>query len=284
MSTRRRRTPTDAILIAASLGLVLAAGSAAAAPPVVTRTAEDAALEARFRAAYPQLASASPSSARFAGVDMQRIGIAGLKVRARDDHPADDGGIVTSFADATDQVRAIVTVAVARDEAGARAFLEAALHGVSSELAFSPTLGDVAWADDGGRGTHLVVGARGNVAFLVDVLAVNAPAGTSPSAVPSAAKIAGTVSAALVAGRPDLPRASVVVPPTFDMKAGLPVGVQVSQGATYRLHADNAYVARGQAGPVAKPFKFGPVTVHATVTDALGRVVAVHATSTPRSP
>jgi hypothetical protein len=215
---------------------------------------------------------------------MQRISVAGLKVRARDDHTADEGGIVTSFADASDQVRAIVTVAVARDEAGARAFLETALHGVSSELAFAPTLGDVAWADDGGRGTHLVVGARGNVAFVVDVLAVKTPAGGSPVAVPSAAILAGTVTGALVAGRADFPRASVVVPPTFDMKAGLSVSVQISQGATYRLHADNAYVARGQAGPVARPFKFGPVTVHATVTDALGRVVAVQATSAPRSP
>ncbi len=204
-----------------------------------------------------------PSAAVAAGVDLGKIAVPGLKLHVRDDRAPEHGGVALSFADERSRVRVVVRIAVARDGAAARAYVEGALRGVSS------VLDDVAFADPQDR---LVVASRGNVAYVVEVL---------DGSLASASSVVGAVRRAFVSGTPDFPRATVSVPKSFEGSA--PVTVTVSRGARYRLSARGAYVARGRdASPVLKAFGRGPVELTAIVADDLGRVTEVTTAATAR--
>ena len=112
---------------------------------------------------------------------------------------------------------------------------------------------------------------RGNVAYSVEVL---------EGSLASARAIASNVRRAFVSGAPTFPRATVSLPPTVERSA--PIAIAVPPGAHYRLAATGAYVAKGESGPVLRPFAKGPVSVTAIVSDELGRVTEVTATSLAR--
>lgn len=241
--------------------LAVAAGVALAAPPA----ARQAALDAEFRAAYPM--SAPAATTQLSGVRLAKLGIPGLQLSERSEQAADEGGLLLSYADRTGTVRVLIRIAVAADAAAARKLLETELRGVSMQLARAsdPTLGDFAWADDGGRGGSLLVAALGNVSYSVNVV-------DATPELPSAASLAAMVRAAMVTGTPAFPAVTLRLPATIDAKSGGAVSIAVPGGAPYKLRADGAYIARGPSGPLVRPFGPGAIAVHATVVDELGRV------------
>lgn len=226
-------------------------------------------VDTAFRTSYP--ASTRPARSPVAGVELAKLVLPGLQLSARSEHAAADGGIVLSFAERAGAVRVLVHLAVFADAEAARQEVDAELHGVASQLvpALDATLGEVAWADDGGKGAAMVVAAQSNLAYSVNVLE------TVPGL--SAGAIAGLVRAATVAGVPTFPAATVEIPAALDSQKGGNVRLTVPSGATYTLRADGGYIAKGAAGPVVHPFHPGPVTVYATVVDRLGRVTVATA-------
>lgn len=253
MSTRRRPSRSD--LARAAIGL--AAVALVAAAPAREARADDA-------SAY---VVPTPMASASAGVRVDRLTPAGLSLHVRDDRAPAEGGVTLSYADAAKRVRVVLRVAVAPDAAGAKAFVERALRGVSGALAPSDA-DEVAFGDPSDR---LLIAARGNVAYSVEVL---------EGSLASARAIASNVRRAFVSGAPTFPRATVSLPPTVERSA--PIAIAVPPGAHYRLAATGAYVAKGESGPVLRPFAKGPVSVTAIVSDELGRVTEVTATSLAR--
>lgn len=245
------------------LSVVLsAAGTVVAGTPAQAATST---LEAEFRATYPN--DAPSAVTRLAGVALSRLALPGLQLHSRGEDAAEDGGVVLSYADRAGTVRVLVHVAVLPDVGLARRVLDEQLRGVSQPLsrALDPLLGDLAWADDGGRGTGLVLATQANLAYGVHIV-------ESGGDVPSAASIAGQLRLAMVPGQPAFPAVSLTLPAVIDARAGAGVRVYVPGGQPYRLRATGAYVARGQAGPVVRPFAPGPVTVSAIAVSELGCV------------
>ncbi len=256
----------------AVLGAAIAASVGSATSHAIADDAATAAAEARLRATYPMGAL---STSTFAGVDLALIAIPRLHLETRDDRPADRGGITLGFADDHGVVRVVVRVAVARDAVGARAFAQGVLRGVAGVLAPS-SLDEVSFADEGGRGEHFVVAARGNVAYVVD----------AQDGAPPAHAIAALVQKAIVKGTPSFPQAHVTLPPSIDHadRAGAPITVVVPSGATYRVHARGGYVTRGarRAGDLLHAHAAGPVEVTAVVVDSLGRVTEARVAAVAR--
>jgi hypothetical protein len=188
-------------------------------------------------------------------------------VKTRDDRELDEGGVTLSFADDQDRVRAVVHLAVARDAAGARAFVLRTLRGVAAVL---PATGadEVAFGDPKDR---FLVAAHGNIAYVVDA---------QDGSAASASSIGAIVKGAVAAGAPVFPRATVSLPATAERSA--PVAITTSAGARYRLHASGGYVARGPNGPVIRPFAAGRVEVTAVVSDDLARVTVARAATVAR--
>lgn len=246
----------------ALLSIVLSAGTLAGSTLAQAATTS---LETEFRATYPN--DAPSAVTRLAGVALARLALPGLQPHSRSDEPAEEGGVVQSYADRAGTVRVLVHVAVLPDVGLARRVLDEQLRGVSQPLsrALDPLLGDLAWADEGGRGTALVLATQANVAYGVHVI-------EGGGDVPSAASIAGQLRLAMVPGQPAFPAVSLTLPPVIDAKAGAEVRVYVPGGQPYHLRATGAYVARGQAGPVVRPFAPGPVTVSAIAVSDLGCV------------
>ncbi len=261
---------------ALALSLGVSAAPALAAPhgqdAVSTMTAS---IDQEFRAAYPL--DAPSSSLRLAGVALDRLRLPGLQLSSRSDDAGDDGGVLLSFSDRSGAVRALVQIAVLPDVMWARRVLGTELRAVSLPLsrAFDPLLGDLAYADDGGRGTSLVLATQANVAYRVQIV-------ESGSDVPSAASIAGLVRTAMIAGSPTYPQVTLSLPATIDAKSGAVLRIQVPGGLPYTLRAEGGYVARGQSGPLIRPFAAGPITVFATVTSELGCVTIASASSLAR--
>lgn len=227
-------------------------------------------IEQAFRAAYPL--DAPSSSVRLAGVALDRFAVPGLLASQRSDQAGDDGGVGLSFSDRAGTVRVLLQLSVMPDVMAARRVLGTELRGVALPLAraFDPLLGDLAYADEGGRGASLVVATQANIAYVVHVVE------PGPD-VPSAATVAGLLRTAMVVGSPSFPSISLSLPPLVDAKAGAELRVYVPGGLPYKLHADGAYVARGGNGYVLRPFGPGPVTAFATATSDLGCVsVASH--------
>ncbi len=242
--------------------LVFVGAALAAAPPA---DATPASLEAEFRASYP---SDAPSAlTRLAGVALSRLTLPGLQLHSRSDDAAEDGGVVLSYADRAGSVRLLIHIAVLPDVGLARRILDEQLHGVSQPLAraLDPLLGDLAWADDGGRGSGLVLATQANIAYGVHVLEAG-------SDLQSAASIAGQLRLAMVPGQPLFPRLSLSLPAVIAAKQGAELRVEAQAGQPYRLRASGAYVARGAAGAIVRPFAPGPVTVYATAVSELGCV------------
>jgi len=260
------------LLLAAAF---LLAGGVAIAAPSSKSSAPTPTIEADFRAAYPM--TAPPAAGAIAGIELSKIAIPGLRLTARDDRTADDGGIVMSFSDSAGEVRVLVHLAVASDVTTARAALDVELHGISIGLpkAVDNTLGDLAWADDAGKGTALVVATQNNVAYSVHVL-------TDAPGIPSAAAIATNVRSLMIAGTPTFPTATITLPSTVDAKKGGDFRVNVPSGAPYKVRAEGGYVAKGSSGPIVRPFGPGTVAVYATVVDDLGRVTVAKATTTAK--
>ena len=268
VSGRRADRVRKAHLLLAGAFLV-AGGMAIAAPSSKSKTPT---IDADFRAAYPM--TAPPATGAIAGVDLARLSIPGLRQTARDDRTADDGGIVVSWADTAGEVRVLVHIAVASDSSTARQALDTELHGISVALpkATDNSLGDLAWADDAGKGTALVVATQANVAYSVHVL--------SPMAgVPSAAAIATQLRSLMVPGVPSFPSATVTLPATLDAKKGGDVRITVPGGFPYQVRADGGYLAHGSSGSIVRPFGPGTVTVYATVVDDLARVTVAKGTA-----
>jgi hypothetical protein len=199
-----------------------------------------AALAPREASADPPgaVAPAAPSRAMFAGIALDRLAIPGLHLRTRDDHTLDRGGIVMSFDDDQGRVRAVVRVAVAADASAARAFAERFLRGVSGAVE-SSAIEEWAYAD---KAEALLVAARGNVAYAVEIVGAG----------PRASTIAEVVKRAFVTGAPSFPRATIILAPTIDL-GGAPVKIAVPAGATYRLRTARVRrlrgaVARGRDG------------------------------------
>src|SRR4051794_15503165 len=107
MSTRRPRSHSDGTsAVRRSLVAALACiGMAVAAPAYADDSAQ---LEARLRAAYPM---STPTTTTFAGIDVARVTVPGLRLKTRDDRTPERGGITLSFADDHGQVRAVVRLA-----------------------------------------------------------------------------------------------------------------------------------------------------------------------------
>src|SRR5256885_13836133 len=120
-------------------------------------------------------------SAPVAGVAIDRVVIPGLHVRTRKDRAPDRGGITLAYADDQNEVRVLVRIAVAPDAAGARAFAERVMRGVSG-------------TPDPNR---FVVEQNANVAYAIDVLGGPTNAGDA----------APTVKRPFVPGAPTFPRA-----------------------------------------------------------------------------
>ena len=265
-----RRSLQTRSLIAAVL---LVGGSVAVAAP--STPSAQAKLDADFRAAYPM--TAPPSTTLLAGVELGKLIIPTLRVHAREEHAydgTDDRGIRISYADPAGSVRVLVHLTVAPSAAAARAVVDAELHGVSTLLpaAIDPKLGDIAFADDGGKGTNYVIGAHANVAYSVDVV-------DSAPGLPTAAAVSAQLRTLMPAGSPTFPSATVTLPSVVDLKKGGDVRITVPGGEKFRIRADGAYVAHGAAGPVVRPFAAGPIAVYATVVDDLGRVTVAKAVS-----
>lgn len=249
-------------------GLALAVGGsevAAQVSPQGSDRATSVPIEQEFRAAYPL--DLPSSSVRLAGVALDQLHIPGLLRGDRSDDAGDDGGVLLRFVDRAGSVRVLLQIAVMPDVLWARRVLGTELRGVSLPLAraLDPLLGDLAYADDGGRGSSLVLATQANIAYRVHVLEGGAE-------LPSAANIAGLVRTAMVAGAPSYPAVSLQLPSGIDVKEGAALRVFVPSGLPYTLRADGAYVAHGQAGPLVRPFAAGPITVYATVASPLGCV------------
>lgn len=257
-----RASPRSLCSFALLLALAFCTASVGNARPA---DAAPTTLDAEFRAAYPN--DAPSSLTRLAGVALARLALPGLQLHSRSDEAADDGGVVLSYADRAGNVRVIVHIAVLPDVGLARRVLDTQLRGVSQPLlrAHDPLLGDLAWADDGGRGGSLVLATQANLAYGVHVL-------ESGGDVPSAASIAGQLRLAMVPGQPVFPQVAIALPATVNAKTGAEFRVYVPGGHPYQLRASGAYVARGQSGPLLRPFAPGPVTVFATAVSDLGCV------------
>jgi hypothetical protein len=216
-------------------------------------------------ASIARLAAAPASKTVLAGVSIDRIAIPGLHVSTREERAPERGGITLAYADDQNEVRVLVRIAVAQDAAGARAFAERVLRGVSGALDPS-TLDETAFAGD-----RLVVAAHGNVAYSVEVL----------GGATRAADVVEIVKRAFVAGAPTFPRATMTLPPTMQ-RTGAPLAVAIPTGATHRLRVTGGYVARDGERHVVHPFDSGTVEVTAIVSDALGRVTEVSTKSVAR--
>jgi hypothetical protein len=255
MSTKPRRF---AERVSAWALCALAAGALLA-----TRArSSDKPMEPAFGAAYPH---APVPGGAYAGVALDKLELPGLRLAFRENHAVDEGGVVLSYADQGGEVRAVVKLAVARDAASARRFVDVELHGVQVTLprAIDAAFGDHAFADDGGRGSALVVGAKANVAFAVHV-------DRDASSASRASDVVRGLLALLVEGAPSFPSVSLALPPRVPV-SGARLQVAAA-GLTPQLRADGGYVAHGKAGFTLKPFHAGPVAVIATVVDELGRV------------
>ncbi|GAC1558290.1 MAG: hypothetical protein NVS3B10_17640 [Polyangiales bacterium] len=238
--------------------------------------------EAAFEAHYPHVASPAPTSSSrgpFAGVDLAALAVPGLVLAERVDETVDDGGVSLSFADAQGTVRAVVRVAVGRDENEARGFLRRSLHAVARILpeVQDPALGDVAYANDG-VGRFYVAAAAGNVAYVVRTIA----RASDPEVAPDARTLAALVRARMVAGIPQRPVPTVALPPEVSLHDGAPIVVGGTPGQGVHLRAEGAYVAHGATGPVVRPSAAGPIAVIALVADELGRVGEARAESLAR--
>lgn len=275
MSTNRRPSRFNRVFVAvaavALLGVfadVVVATPAHADGPANANAQAQA--EAHLRATYPM---GAPSTATFAGVDIAQLALPSLHLKTRDDRTPERGGITLSFADDRGEVHAVVRLAVARDSAGARAFVTNILRGVSGVLSPS-ALDEVAFADEAGRGDRFVVAARGNVAYAIDALD-----GTT-----TASTIAAVVKKTISPGAPAFPQAKLALPASINRAdaRGVLVTMTMSPGATYRVHATGAYVTHGRGGALVHPFAAGPVEVTAVVVDTLARVTEVRASSTAR--
>ena len=269
--TNSRQSATRQLYVAAAF-LVLGGVAVAAPSTSGTKSPGAATIDADFRAAYPM--TAPPSASTLAGVELGKLAIPGLRKTAADERAADDGGLVWSYSDMTGKVAVLVHVAVTPDTATARQLLDIELHGISTLVpkAIDPALGDLAFADDGGKGTSLVIATRANVEYSVDVVS-DAPG------IPTAAAIAGQIGTLMVAGTPIFPSATVTLPPTIDAKKGDDVRISVPGAQPYKVRADGGYMAHGTAWPIIRPFGPGPVTVYATVVDDLARVTIARATT-----
>lgn len=225
-------------------------------------------IDRAFRVAYPQ--SAPSSNRPLAGVDLVRLGLPGLQPGARDEQPGDEGGITQSYADSSGRVRVVIQLSVMPDAMAARRVLDGSLHGVSTQLsrALDPLLGDLAWADDAGRGDSLVMATQANIAYTVQVLEGDA----QPSGRLSASTVAGLLRTAMVPGSPQCPEVQLTLPPQISATAGGPLAVTLRGEGTYRLRAQGAYVARGSSGPTVRPLGPGTVQVQAIAVGPLGCV------------
>lgn len=220
------------------------------------------ALEREFQATYPR--SPAPFGL-LAGVALDKLAVPGLRLVARENHTPEDGGVVLSYGDPNGEVRAVIKVAVARDAAEARRFVDVELHGVQVTLprAVDAAFGDQAFADDEGRGEALVIGAAANLAWVVHVDRDRAPA-------PRAGEVVKALRALVVEGAPTFPAPTIALPATLPLTGAR---FSVSAGPlTPALRAEGAYVAHGKSAPLLKPFGAGPVAVVATAVDELGRV------------
>lgn len=228
-------------------------------------------VEAGFRATYP---APAPISGAFAGLEVAKVSVPGLRLATRELHAPEEGGLVLSFVDLGGEVRAVVKLAVARDAAAARRFVDEELHGIQAVLAKSvdPSLGENVWADDAGRGDGTVVGSAANVAFAVHVRR------DATSTLPRAGVVAAGLRALLVEGAPSFPTATVALPSTIPL-SGAPFAVTQGSPGDLRLRAEGAYVAKGRT---LRPFGPGPVTLVVTVADDLGRVAELRFPTTAK--
>jgi hypothetical protein len=220
-------------------------------------------LEREFKAAYPHTPEVSGATA---GVRIDALAFAGLRLLDREDLPVESGGISLSYGD-TD-VRLAIELAVAHDSKAARAFVDMKLHGISTALPAKadPAFGDYAFGD----GDYIVVGASQNVAWVVRSL---------PGSGVKARDAVAELRAKSVAGAPVFPTATLTVPSDMPHAGG---ELRIVTTAKYKLRAEGGYVAHGKSAPILKPFKPGPVTAIATLTDDLGRVTEIRAVTTAK--
>lgn len=266
MSTRRRPSASG---ILGAIALVAALSSAALAGPPSSPVADPG-----FRVAYPMTAPTSVSS--MAGVELAALHVDGMHLAFRQDEPLDEGGVSLSFADLSNEVRAVIRVVVTRDATTARRLLDRELHGIARILPeMTPTaLGDLVYGDEG-RGDVVVAATVANVLYVVRAI----PEGNASITVPTAATIAADVRAAMRAGTPIFPTPSVSLPKTIAWKSGGEITVATGAGQTPKLRGEGAYVSRGPSAPLLRPFAKGPVAVVALVVDELGRVGTARAES-----
>jgi hypothetical protein len=264
MPTKSRPFVKAAVAFALLAGGAIMANRASSSP---------APMEPEFRATYPRT---PVSGSQLAGIELDKLVLPGLKLVEREDRTVDDVGIVLSFADSNDQVRVVVSVAVAANEEAARKFVDVTLHGVQVTMprAVDPAMGDYAFADDAGKGEALVVASAGNVAWSARV-------DRDAPAMPRASDVISTLRSLAVAGAPSFPTVTLSLPTEVRM-GGAPITIAVPSGLTPKLRAEGAYVAHGKGSPLVRPFAPGPIAVAATVTDSLGRVGFVRVTSTAR--
>ncbi|MGZ3418197.1 MAG: hypothetical protein ACXVEF_15620 [Polyangiales bacterium] len=220
-------------------------------------------LEREFQAAYPHTPEVSGS---FAGIRLDALSFAGLRLLEREDLTVEAGGTTLAYGDT--QVRLVIEVAIAHDSKAARGFVDMKLHGISRQLPAStdPSFGDYAFGD----GDSIVVGAAQNVAWVVRSL--------DGSPIKARDAIA-ELRAKTVVGAPVFPTATITLPTDIPHAGG---DVRITTTAKFKLRAEGGYVAHGKGSPILKPFKAGPVTLVATLVDDLGRVSEARATTTAK--
>ena len=180
--------------------------------------------------------------------------------------------MVLSYADRAGNVRVVVHVAVLPDVGLARRILDEQLRGVSQPLvrALDPLLGDLAWADDGGRGPGWSWRRRPTW-LMASTCWMPDPICRVPPASPVSFVWPWSPASRVPAGPP-------VDPPVIDAKAGAELRVYVPSGLPYQLRASGAYIAQGPQGPLVRPFGRGSVTVYATAVNDLGCVTVASQT------
>ncbi|MEO7097052.1 MAG: hypothetical protein ABI175_27580, partial [Polyangiales bacterium] len=182
--------------------------------------------------------AAPPSTSELAGVDLASFVIPGLTLSEKVE---DDGGLVLTYVSTHGEVRAVVRLAVSRDAAEARKFLDHQLHGIARILpkATDAALGDLAFTDDGGD--TIVVATIANIAY--DVRAIQNT--NDPTVAPGATAIAKVLRASMRPGVPSFPAPTVTLPTTISVADGGEVTISGSKGQMPKLRAENAYVAKG---------------------------------------
>lgn len=258
------------------LALVLALCAASA--PAAAQPRAPAVDEAEAHRAHYDVARWAAPGPLHAGVSLARLTPTSLRVRARVDRLARDGGIVLSFGTAT-ATTVQLRLAVAADADSARQTLLGYLRTAQATLVpLRMSAGaDVAFGDSA-DGADCVAAAFGNVA--VSIARTTDAGAETPSAADLLRVVASSLAPAgtLVAVAPTL---SVAPVPSASGSVHLTLSGVRAEHVEARVRGGHLRGAPLPTGMEVVPSGRGSAVVSAVVTDPLGRTYAVSATVSP---